>query len=379
METKIENRITFDYESRSRTDLKKCGAYKYSVDPSTQMTCMAFKEPGNPKVYFLDFGMVGRPWSELPFELRKTWKGFIDRGYQFSGHNVFFDSCLYKNIAVKRLGWPEIPDRQYRCTAAKAAACALPRSLAGAGEAMKLRVQKDFRGYAAMMATCKPTKAYIAWEKKGRIGPEPKVFLEPEDAPEVWQTLYTYCRIDVKAEEELDQSIPDLIPQEQEIWFLNQKLNWRGLRIDIPLVEKIVGIMKEESGKKLKQLDTLTMGLVTKPGARASILEFLELEGVKLPNLQKKTVEDKLNDFTLSPDMYQLLELRKALSLSSTKKYQSFISRAGCDHRVRDILLYHGASTGRDTGTGIQPHNFPRNLIKQKEIDYIIKLIQGAE
>jgi DNA polymerase len=33
------------------------------------------------------------------------------------------------------------------------------------------------------------------------------------------------------------------------------------------------------------------------------------------------------------------------------------------DWRTRDILLYHGASTGRDTGTGIQPHNFPKPVI----------------
>ena len=49
--------------------------------------------------------------------------------------------------------------------------------------------------------------------------------------------------------------------------------------------------------------------------------------------------------------------------MTSTKKYQSFLNRANEDGRVRDILLYHGASTGRDTGTGIQPHNFPRGVI----------------
>jgi DNA polymerase len=71
-----------------------------------------------------------------------------------------------------------------------------------------------------------------------------------------------------------------------------------------------------------------------------------------------------LKDGKVSGDMRRLLEIRKALSKTSTKKYQSFLNRSGDDHRVRDILLYHGASTGRDTGTGIQPHNFPRGAIK---------------
>lgn len=376
-------RVTFDFETRSACDLRKAGAFKYSRDLTTQPTCLGFKILGQDLVYLLPFDVINRPWARQEKTFRLLWKSLIDDGYEFSAHNVFFDRAIYENILVHRYGWPLIPARQYRCTAAKAAACALPRSLQGAGEAMRLNVQKDRRGYAAMMLTCKPTKQWNAWQKKrtqsqkmasaarvpskylfGEFPEPPPPFLEPDAAPHVWQVLYEYCKIDVLAEEALDVALPDLIPQEQEIWFLNQELNWRGLHIDIPTVNKIVEIMSEESSKKLKELDSLTMGLVTKPGATKSILQFLELEGVKLPNLQKKTVEDNLQGFHLSKDMHELLELRKALSLTSTKKYQSFIARAGTDNRVRDILLYHGASTGRDTGTGVQPHNFPRGLIR---------------
>ena len=197
------------------------------------------------------------------------------------------------------------------------------------------------------------------------------MFLEYAHNPATWETLYTYCKIDVKTEELLDTTLPDLNASEQEIWFLNQKLNWRGLRIDIPTVTKIVAIMELESKAKLEELDTLTMGLVTKPGARKSILEFLALDDIILPDIRAKTVEDALRGGGLTEDMRRLLEIRKALSKTSTKKYQSFIARAGLDDRVRDILLYHGASTGRDTGTGIQPHNFPRGAIKvSKERPY---------
>ncbi len=231
-----------------------------------------------------------------------------------------------------------------------------------------------------MMATCKPTKQWNAWRKAREDleagkrmnarrkalaeSPEPSVFLEPEAAPDVWETLYTYCKIDVRAEEAVDHALPDLIPQEQEIWHLNQRINWRGLRVDLPTVQKIVRIMEHESTKKLAQLDRLTMGLVTKPRALKSIMEFLELEGVELPNLQKKTVEDVLEGFELSPDMRQLLEITKALSLASTKKYYAFLNRADEVGVIRDLVMYHAASTGRDGGTGINPYNFPRGLIK---------------
>lgn len=369
-----------DFETRSRCNLKTAGAYKYSLDPSTQPTCLAFKIWGEPKVYFLDFKLVNTPWPALPSRLRELWFTLITEGYEFSGHNAFFETCIYKNILVGRLGWPNIPFRQFRCTAAKAAACALPRALEGAGAALKLITQKDKRGHAAVMATCKPQRKWNDWNKARaeiaagkRVGPkkialaespEPPVFIEPDTHPEVFDVLYTYCKIDVRSEEELDETLPDLNPDELEIWFLNQKLNWRGLRVDIPTVKKIVGIMADESKARLKELDTLTMGLVTKPGARKSIFEFLALDGIELPDLRSQTVDDFLKNGKVTGDMKRLLEIRKALSKTSTKKYQGFLDRAGDDGRVRDILLYHGASTGRDTGTGIQPHNFPRGIIK---------------
>lgn len=371
-------RVTLDFETRSSANLKKVGAYKYSLDLSTMPTCLAVKLRGK-RPYLLEFQDINRPWQKLPKPFRKKWEKLIEQGYLFVAHNAFFERCIYENIMVKQYGWPQIPVRSWRCTAAKAAACALPRSLEGAGIALDLRVQKDRRGYAAMMATCKPTKSWNAWRtandkvqsgvritaatRKKALKAEPPKFLEYEHGPQIWETLYQYCRIDVEAEEALDDALPDLIPEEQEIWHLNQRLNWRGLRIDIPTVEKIVGIMDAESKLKLKELDTLTMGLVTKPGARQSILDFLALEDIVLPDIKAKTIEDFLASDRVTGDMRRLLEIRKALSKASTKKYQGMLDRAWIDDRIRDILLFHGASTGRDTGTGVQPHNFPRGAI----------------
>jgi len=379
-----EKRVTIDFETRSTVDLKKSGAYKYSLDLSTRPTCLAFKTLGDSTLYFLPFEVIERPWDKLPKKLRDIWTELVEDDYLFSAHNAFFETCIYKNVLVKRLGWPDIPFRQFRCTAAKAAACALPRNLEGAGAAMSLQVQKDKRGHAAVMATCKPTASWNLWKKKFDKGKaeswdEPPKFREPDTDPEVFDVLYRYCKIDVLAEEQLDIVLPDLNPLEQEIWFLNQRLNWRGLRVDIPTVQKIVDIMKVESKIKLKNLDSITMGLVTKPGARKSILEFLALEGIELPDLRAKTVDDALKDSKISEDMKALLEIRKALSKTSTKKYEGFLARANEDGRVRDILLYHGASTGRDTGTGIQPHNLPRPLIKQNEIEYVLEMLEELE
>lgn len=387
-----KKRLTFDFETRSVCDLKSSGGYKYSQDPTTRATCMAFKIHGEPTIYFLDFFTIGKHWNDLPQKFKNLWLRLIEERFEFSAHNVFFDAAIYKNVLVKRQGWPDIPFDLFHCTAAKAAACALPRNLEGAGAALNLSVQKDKRGFIAMMATCKPTKQWNAWNKvqttrkawtydqlQAAVNPQPKLFLEPNDSPEAaetFKTLYTYCKYDVLSEEALDDRLPDLIPIEREVWLLNQRLNWRGIRVDLKTIRKIISILDAESKIKLKQLDALTMGLVTKPGARKSILEFLALDGVELPDIKAQTVQDALSGGKLNPDMKALLEIRKALSKSSVKKYQAFEKRASEDDgRVRDILLYHGASTGRDTGTGLQVQNIARPLLKQKEIDFILDML----
>ena len=384
----MKKRVTHDFETQSECDLKREGAFKYSMHPTTRATCLAFKIHGEETVYFLNYHLVNKPWVDLPEKLTTLWKRLIDEGYEFSAHNSFFERCIYENVLVARLGWPPIPQSLRRCTAAKAAACALPRNLGDAGAAVNLSVQKDKRGHAAMMATCKPTRMHgefkrmvsdiserlndgrkltpkqIKWQQDKSKFDEPKKFLTPDDAPDVYEVLYRYCKYDVLTEEALDDLLPDLSPAELEVWQLNQKLNWRGLTVDIPTVKKIVQLLDVETREKLIQLDSITMGMVTKPGSRKSILEFLELDGIKLPDIKAQTVSDALKSGKLGLEMQYLLELRRALSKTSTKKYQGFLDRSHSDGKVRDILMYHGASTGRDTGTGIQPHNFPRGLIK---------------
>lgn len=374
-----KKRLTFDFETRSEVDLKKVGGIKYSQSPTTRPTCLAFKIHGERKVHFLDFYQIMKPFKQQPKELQQLWIACIVNGFEFSAHNALFERAIYTNVMHKRLGWPLIPPRQYRCTAAKAAACALPRNLADAGMAMRLTTQKDYRGGAAVRATMQPTRQYRDWvkavaevaagkkvgHKKQEIaaGAAPPKFATPETHPDVFSVLYEYCKIDVIAEELLDDSLPDLIPDEQELWHFNQKLNWRGLKIDIPTARKVVGIMEIENKKRVKDLDRLTLGTIQKPNSRNEIMQFLASEGVKLDNLRAKTVDDALKT-SISSDAKQILEIRKALSMTSTKKYEGFLMRANDDEKVRDILLYHGASTGRDTGTGVQPHNFPRGLIK---------------
>lgn len=372
-------KVTVDFETRSEAPLKKCGAFEYSMHGSSQVCCVAFKRNDAQKVYLFGFGTMQSQFDTLPADFRHVWKDWIaSPRFVFSAHNAFFEQCIYNNILVRRFGWPAIPIRKWRCTAAKAAACAIPRNLGDAGAVMRTTTQKDYEGHRVMMKLCKPTLAWNKWHKawsqkyawtrgqhaKWAHVAEPVKFHEPDAVPEDFQMLYKYCKIDVVAEEKLDASLPDLSPKEQELWFADQEINLRGVQVDMPLVNKISQIMTAESKVMAKELDILTMGLVSSGNARNAILDFLTLEGVELPNLRAKTVDDFLANGQVTGDAKTLLEIRRALSKSSTAKYKKFLERAATDGRVRDIVLYHAASTGRWGGVGIQPQNFPRGVIK---------------
>jgi DNA polymerase len=384
-------KVTADFETIARANLKKTGAYEYSKDPATFASCFAMKANNAPAIYFLDYYKMRTPWKDLPKKFQDLWTSWIlDPDVVFTAHNAFFEQCIYYNVLVARFGWPNISPRKWRCTAAKAAAVAIPRNLADAGAVMQTSIQKDFEGHRVMMKLCKPTAAYTKWKKQWDKftdrGQEeladnmvdngiPDEFYTPETAPEDFEKLYKYCKIDVLAEEKLDASLPDLNDFEQELWFLDQKINWRGTQVDMPVVNKISEVMAKESKTMGKELDVLTMGLVSSGNARVQILEFLKLEEIELPNLQAKTVDDFLKNGKVTGDAKKLLEIRRALSKASTAKYQKFQLCAASDGRVRDLFLYHGASTGRWGGKNVQPQNFPRGVIK--DIDEAISRIKS--
>jgi DNA polymerase len=90
---------------------------------------------------------------------------------------------------------------------------------------------------------------------------------------------------------------------------------------------------------------------------------FLD-QWVIIEDTKAGTVDEALKRTDLSAKVRRGLELLQSLSRSSTAKYEAMRNWAGPDGRVRGGLLYHGASTGRWAGAGVQPHNFPRGTVK---------------
>jgi DNA polymerase len=345
-------KIVVDFETRSEADLRKVGAYNYSLHPSTEVMCFGAK-----------FGTQGAILLTKE-DIQNKEKFHFKPDDKLVAHNAFFEQCIYNNVLVKRYGWPKLSIANWSCTAAKAAVHALPRKLEGACLALGLAVQKDMVGHKVMLKMCKPRKA----TKKSTA----KWHEDPDD----FKLLYDYCIKDVEAEYLLDQRLEDLNPNERKIWELDQTINSRGVLVDTKTVDQILSLIDLETGRLKDETEQVAYGYFETTAQTREVLKWLQAEGVDLLNLQKKTVEDVLKENkNLTNDARKILEIRQQYSKTSTKKYIAFKNRASpADSRVRDLLVYHGAATGRWAGSGLQVQNFPKGKIDQT--DEAIKTLQ---
>lgn len=348
-----EAHLTIDFETRSEIDIKKTGAWLYSIHPSTEVLCMAQKA-GNTPVKLLTPDL-------FHVHSKKDVKTILGDYFTLEAHNAGFEYVIWHNIMCRRFNWPKIPLDRWSCSAAKVASHGLPRSLDGAAKAMGLSIQKDMTGHRLMLKMSKPR---TKWRK---IGEGEKWFEDPEELAK----LYEYCKNDVETEYALSRALADLPGFEKKIWVLDQRINRRGISCDVDLVNSAISMIALLEGDAKDEIFDLTDGEVTSLGQVAKILEYLDLEyDVQLPNLQADTVEDALTK-NYDSTVKRILELRQLHARASTKKYKAMLTRSDSKGRIRDTLLYHGAHTGRWSGMGIQPQNYIKPKFDRWSIENI--------
>jgi len=336
--------INLDFETRSEAPLLKTGAYKYAADPSTEVLCLGYSIGDAPVQLWL-------PGEHMPEALRAE----IAKGATVMAFNAFFEKCIWRHVMVKKHGWPDIPDGQWSCSASLARAHALPGDLGRVGLALKLDIQKSEEGKRVMMKLAKPRTPTKS---------NPSIWHENWDD---FRKLYAYCVDDVGAERAIHKRLPRLTPTEHKIWMLDQKINERGIRVDMPAIKNAIQYMAIYGDKLTKELVAITKGEVETAFQRDRILAWTLKQGVSLNGMTKNDLLDALDPAKaagMPPHVRRVLEIRQAVGKTSTAKYQAIVDAASSDDRVRDLLIYHGASTGRWTGRAVQPQNFPKNTLK---------------
>lgn len=346
--------IVIDFETRSECDLKNCGAAVYAEHPSTEVLCLAYRIAGADT-------QLWKPGDPVPQSLFAA----IADGNVVCAHNAYFEKCIWKYVMIARHQWPGIPELQWRCSASQAAALALPRSLEEAGQAIGLDVQKDADGHRVMLKMCKPRKPTknnpAKWHEK----------------PAEFQTLYRYCIRDVDAEYELENSIPPLIEREQQTWRLCQRINDRGIPVDLQTVRSALRIVDKLKKQDDERISELTQFAVTAATQRDSLLNWLRKNGVEADDVTKNTVETLLDRPDLKGTVVEeVLRIRQEQSKTSTAKFKAMLFGSNADGRMRDTMMFHGASTGRWSGRRIQPQNLPREHVETELIETLITAIR---
>lgn len=341
--------ISIDFETRSIIDLKKTGVYPYAQHPTTDVWCMAYaKDDGDVQVW-----QPGQPIPDVILNGASS--------QQFRAHNAQFERIIWREIMVKRYGFPPITMQQWHCTAAECRAMGLPGSLDGASKALGLVHQKDAIGQRLMLRMAKPRAiqedgTLIWWNVPSRIA-----------------TLIEYCKQDVVVERAIAAKVQRLSDAERAVYLLDQRINDRGVQIDTRLVEAGIEVIDIANQKANAEISALTDGAVSGITKNADLSAWLGVGSVAKANVREMLGQD------LAPNVRRVLELRQEASKSSVAKLAAFMECRGNDSRVRGLLLYHGAATGRWSGRLVQPQNFPRGDFKHTVIEGAIPLVLNKD
>jgi len=347
---------SIDFETRSFADLPEVGLDKYANCLSTEVLCIAFgTQPDNVVVCELTHN---KDWlSRLNFLLKH-----VADGGKIQAWNAMFEYAIWNCVCVPKYHWPKLKLEQCIDTMAVAAANNVPQSLDDAGLFMNAQYQKDPIGKRLIQKLCKPNS-------KG-------VF---NNDPELLKQLFDYCAQDVRTEMAIGSVLRPLEDAEQAVWTLTQRINLRGVPVDPDeLQNAVLAVTKAQDA-----LDNELLALTgCKPSERQKLLDWLNEQGADMDNLTAESVSNKLvstnfDNLFSGEDVKRALELRQEGSQTSVAKYAKMleVQRNG---RIRNTLVYHGASTGRWASRGgLNLQNIARPTISDTEIEAAIPRLFG--
>jgi DNA polymerase len=357
--------VIIDFETASAADLKQVGAWRYSEDATTEILCLCYATDG----YHV------RTWTPGSWETRNIKKLAEDPEVIFVAHNAGFEKAIWRNIMVKEYGLPDIPNPRWDDTMATCAMMAIPLDLDRATLALRLRNRKDKEGSAFTKKMSKPNR-------KGYY----------DRSPDSIARVIRYCEQDIMAEHDLRQRLGPLPAGERNVWLLDQRINERGVLLDMPFIRAAQRVVDLASAPLIEEFSTITGGLT--PMQAVKVKEWVGQQGVYMDSLNKEAITAILGDeddedfdplsVNLPPHVHRALYIRSLVGSSSVKKLARMQACVGMDGRARGLLQYHGASPGRWSGRLLQPQNFPRGTIKDAgggkfDPEFVVQTIMSGD
>ena len=365
--------LHIDFETYSECDLKAAGVYRYAEHPSTEITACSFAFGDGPVALWVPYaecpedilravreqrpGVRIEVGAAVPVDVREH----VARGGEVRAHNAQFERVVAGGVAGKKLGTFEIPIGQTVCTAAKMAAAGLPRGLGDAAAALGTSL-KDDAGRISMLQIAKPRKP---------TKDDTSTRWTFQNAPEKWIAMFVYNIDDTIAERGIDNAVPDLIRSEQEIYHLDQKINQRGVAVDLEAIRNILYVVEQYKESLAVSCTSATadwMGEGLSPTQREKIACWARDNGFPaLTDMTADYIQTVIKGDVCPQNVKQVLLIYSTYNAKSVSKYQAILDAVCADGRIRGMFLFHGAGPGRWSSLIVQLQNTMRPLIKDPE------------
>jgi len=348
--------LWLDFETRSRCDLRARGVYNYAQDRSTSVLCMS---------YAFDDDEVVTWTPDQPFPQRVA-----EHTGQIRAHNAAFERLIFWFVLCPDHGIREPSLSQFYCTATQARANCAPGSLEDVGRFAGATMKKDHRGSQLIRALSVP-------RGDGTFNDDPALMAE----------MVAYCEQDVRAMRAISRSLRDLSAEELADYHVNERINDRGVRVDLALCNAAVKYASDELAEIQQIVVEVTEGAITSvrsPKMRQWVQDRVGPEALKLMSVHKDGVEKmsidknvRVNLLTFAGenpdevphDVAEVIQCADDLWASSVAKFSRLAALADDeDHRVRGAFVFAGgAATGRASSYGAQVHNFARKCAKEPD------------
>lgn len=358
------SRINLDFETRSRVDLKKCGAFRYADDDSTDILIVALSANGGPRVSWdLRQPVDGSPALQV---LRTA----IEEGWEIHAWNAPFEFAVLVYVATRQFGFPAPKPEQMRCSAAMARTAGCPSKLAKAGEFLRLPKQKDTLGDALIQKFCVPEK-----DGSFRQPDDPRVFTAggmKMDGPAAFQRFVDYCIRDVEVEMDIANRLSKFALKGDVLdsFLMDMRMNARGLPVDVEALKHAHTLMGQHAGRLTAQFRELT-GF--NPAQNARVKEWLQERGYKGSSLDAESREKHANDEGMDDKAKEALRLVGELAFAALKKIPALLKWVQRDDHVRGAFIWCGAQkTWRWSSVGPQFQNM------KKPPKWFRKFVEGA-
>ena len=351
--------LSLDVETFSRASLPEVGVYRYVEDEDFTILLFGYAfDDDTVQVVDLACG------EELPVEV---FDALWDPNVEKHAWNANFE-----RITVGRYFNRYCPPEQWFDPMVMASCCGLPATLEAAGAALglsedqaKMKVGKQL--IREFSIPCKPTK------KNGMV-----TRILPEHDPENWEVYKEYNKRDVETERIICQKLSRWRPSrsEHKLWCLDQRINDRGIGVDVEMAENAIRIGDEYKARLIGEAQEIS-GLVN-PASTAQVKMWLqEQEGLTVPSLNKKVIADVVAQLSYE-NSKRFMALRKEFSKSSTKKYEAIVRSVCGDQHVHGCFQFAGAGrTGRWAGRLVQLQNLPQNHMP--DLDAARSLVKAGD